>query len=1058
MSVSKHSEAEVLQEELNFLTDLLKGHKSFEPNYQRSQFHGVPYGNPHVYNGKKSVKSTNLNSSSIYKSKYHTNRTNFKNHFGDRTGTTFTSRSFVQKPPPVSVFPKQNTSYGAKQVAHWKYNKVPNYTQNLSSAAFKIVRTAGNAKVANKDSETCVANRAKVVPSGSISAVGTNRSKVNSSITEVGSILNPTSECVSRKKDNPQPPEKNVVSKHPKGAKVSYVPCSDCIIEILEFENGELHISQKKLDPSLQDDEDESAFIGDPPSPIKMPKSSRSELVSEKTSPKGLSDCADSQHTSGCDSVYPKPLAKSGPSTAFTDSSKGTAVSDSVEMDIKLSNTSSLSQNVSSMSKFTKSQRPCARNAKYSKVNVSTSKSQNSVAKDILKNKYSVKKSSPVKYNLNSKCKINKELKGCAPHPLKYVRALKSTSLKCLVNYSAKRTALLPVRNISKRINYASYSNLNSVRPSHTRSKVTKSIFPTPSYAKILKKAKALQMKSVYKVVNKPNQVANKTLKGSNGDQSSDKKWFKSNESATSVPCGNLNASTQPNKSNTLTKSETQKVPLPQKTPSCEPKNVLNASKIVTQHSLQRVIQKKGFTKKPSLNPLPKSFYSHTPIKKAKKVRVRKTTYKVVNRYTDHVSQVVQMIKTKYRTVNKRSASNSHLKWLQEQKRAYLARKRAKSLHSHAKTGWTYRHSSVDQCTRKHPMLKASRKHSLQNKVLKNICGVTYKVSKMQIKKSFTPKRIKKSHFTLRNRKNSVIVNVRGSKFQMSPGGKSLKRLGTNKDGNKTSLKKIKIGGFTYVQQKEGSGCLIKSSSTTQNVASRMLHRSINTVRAAEAKKTLRKNNMFCMFFNRFGRCNKEGNCPYIHDPSKIAVCTRFLRGTCKISGCPFSHEISPGKMAICSFFLQGNCTNCNCPYQHTSIQPGTRLCKAFVKGYCNKGSECQDAHILACPQLICEGFCEKESSCTWPHPPVKNNIKKRNDPPEVCKEIQEKDAAVDDISDQRYFTYEPGLVSVKCIKHTESVKERIQSNEKVAKVRNKKIAFAKQPEFIPLLVSDEEL
>eukprot|EP00118_Oscarella_pearsei_P012998 m.99433 g.99433 ORF g.99433 m.99433 type:complete len:72 (+) comp37067_c0_seq16:1637-1852(+) len=41
------------------------------------------------------------------------------------------------------------------------------------------------------------------------------------------------------------------------------------------------------------------------------------------------------------------------------------------------------------------------------------------------------------------------------------------------------------------------------------------------------------------------------------------------------------------------------------------------------------------------------------------------------------------------------------------------------------------------------------------------------------------------------------------------------------------------------------------------------------------------------------GKCKKEDKCPYIHDPDKVAVCTRFLRGTCeKTDGsCPFSHD-----------------------------------------------------------------------------------------------------------------------------------------------------------------------
>ncbi len=31
------------------------------------------------------------------------------------------------------------------------------------------------------------------------------------------------------------------------------------------------------------------------------------------------------------------------------------------------------------------------------------------------------------------------------------------------------------------------------------------------------------------------------------------------------------------------------------------------------------------------------------------------------------------------------------------------------------------------------------------------------------------------------------------------------------------------------------------------------------------------------MFYNRFGKCNRGDKCPYIHDPDKIAVCTRYV-------------------------------------------------------------------------------------------------------------------------------------------------------------------------------------
>ncbi|GIX81513.1 zinc finger CCCH domain-containing protein 3 [Caerostris darwini] len=156
-------------------------------------------------------------------------------------------------------------------------------------------------------------------------------------------------------------------------------------------------------------------------------------------------------------------------------------------------------------------------------------------------------------------------------------------------------------------------------------------------------------------------------------------------------------------------------------------------------------------------------------------------------------------------------------------------------------------------------------------------------------------------------------------------------------------------------------------------LANRVLHHSINRALSATVKKKASsKTNTYCMFYNRFGRCSKGIKCPYIHDPSKIAVCTRFLRGTCKKENCPFSHEICPGKMAICSFFLSGVCARTDCPYRHEKLSPNATLCKAFVQGYCPLGKQCKQAHILVCPQFV-QGCCEKGDACAFPHPPPKD-------------------------------------------------------------------------------------
>ncbi|KAG8200741.1 hypothetical protein JTE90_022346 [Oedothorax gibbosus] len=177
----------------------------------------------------------------------------------------------------------------------------------------------------------------------------------------------------------------------------------------------------------------------------------------------------------------------------------------------------------------------------------------------------------------------------------------------------------------------------------------------------------------------------------------------------------------------------------------------------------------------------------------------------------------------------------------------------------------------------------------------------------------------------------------------------------------------------------------VMSTPISKVLANRVLHRSINRVLTASVKRELKKSskvNTYCMFYNRFGRCNKGLKCVYVHDPSKIAVCTRFLRGTCKNEKCLFSHEINPGKMAICSFFLLGSCTKTECPYRHETLSADAQLCKAFVQGYCPDGKQCKKAHVLVCPKYI-QGSCDKGNACAFPHPPQKE---KKNFPKPVEK------------------------------------------------------------------------
>ncbi|KAI7807737.1 putative zinc finger CCCH domain-containing protein 3 [Triplophysa rosa] len=157
-------------------------------------------------------------------------------------------------------------------------------------------------------------------------------------------------------------------------------------------------------------------------------------------------------------------------------------------------------------------------------------------------------------------------------------------------------------------------------------------------------------------------------------------------------------------------------------------------------------------------------------------------------------------------------------------------------------------------------------------------------------------------------------------------------------------------------------------SSATRYIASRAVQRSLAIIRQACQKK--QKAKQYCMYYNRFGKCNHGDACPYIHDADKVAVCTRFLRGTCKQTDgtCPFSHKVAKEKMPVCSYFLKGICNNSSCPYSHVYVSRKADVCKDFVRGYCPQGDKCKKKHTLVCPDFSSKGACPRGSKCKLHH------------------------------------------------------------------------------------------
>ncbi|XP_034035291.1 zinc finger CCCH domain-containing protein 3 isoform X2 [Thalassophryne amazonica] len=198
--------------------------------------------------------------------------------------------------------------------------------------------------------------------------------------------------------------------------------------------------------------------------------------------------------------------------------------------------------------------------------------------------------------------------------------------------------------------------------------------------------------------------------------------------------------------------------------------------------------------------------------------------------------------------------------------------------------------------------------------------------------------------------------------------GDSLYRVSANKLSRTTatSLSINQTGRWAAPSLSSPTSPLGRTFSSRQ-MASRAVQRSIAIIRHAHQKKQQKQ---YCMYYNRFGKCNRGNSCPYIHDPDKVAVCTRFLRGTCKpVAGtCPFSHKVAKEKMPVCSYFLKGICNNSDCPYSHVYVSRKAEVCQDFVKGYCPEGEKCKKKHTLLCPDFSKNGSCPRGSRCKLQH------------------------------------------------------------------------------------------
>ncbi|KAI9200434.1 hypothetical protein LWI28_007878 [Acer negundo] len=239
-----------------------------------------------------------------------------------------------------------------------------------------------------------------------------------------------------------------------------------------------------------------------------------------------------------------------------------------------------------------------------------------------------------------------------------------------------------------------------------------------------------------------------------------------------------------------------------------------------------------------------------------------------------------------------------------------------------------------------------------------------------------------------KNRSNSSrerIFRIGSVRYKMDSSRRTLQRISDDESSHSAALnlekngkrsyipRRLVIGNDEYVRIGNGNQLIRDPKKRTRVLASEKVRWSLHTARLRLARK--RK---YCQFFTRFGKCNKDdGKCPYIHDPSKIAVCTKFLNGLCSNSDCKLTHKVIPERMPDCSYFLQGLCTNKSCPYRHVHVNPNSSTCEGFLRGYCADGNECRKKHSYACPFFEATGSCPEGSKCKLHHPKSQKKGKK---------------------------------------------------------------------------------
>ncbi|KAK8853353.1 hypothetical protein IAR55_004057 [Kwoniella newhampshirensis] len=232
----------------------------------------------------------------------------------------------------------------------------------------------------------------------------------------------------------------------------------------------------------------------------------------------------------------------------------------------------------------------------------------------------------------------------------------------------------------------------------------------------------------------------------------------------------------------------------------------------------------------------------------------------------------------------------------------------------------------------------------------------TEKRAKLRTQRPKPPPQIQVLNSTIAASNGSKQVVIDGIIFQFEQDGKKLTRIGEASPSGPSSMvggytptrKSLSFGGGRYKRTSRGNLILRRQGSTTRG-------------------------DQFCRYFTKTGRCNFGLTCSNKHDPNRVAICPRSLRGQCELgpSACPLSHTPSPHNTPSCvRFQATSSCSKPNCPYPHVKVSDDAPVCQAFARdGWCdNEAGTCPELHVWECQEYREKGTCSRKGKCGLRH------------------------------------------------------------------------------------------